>query len=106
MVHLHTFLISKVAGGEWSTACSGRFIPRKRTPDTHLVGGLRRKEGGGVTAGLQLWTAVKFLVPAGNQTPDHPVRSVVVTLSARWQTSNNSCDLYYGVGHFDSKQGQ
>ena len=106
-VHLHTFLISIVAPGGWPTACCDCFIPRKRTPDIHLVGSLRWRGGAGVvTAGLDLWTAVKFLVAAGNQTPDYPVRSAVVPLSARRQTSNNSCDLHYGVGHFDSKQGQ
>jgi hypothetical protein len=38
-VEIHTFLISALAGGEWSTSRAGRFIHGERTTGTHWIGG-------------------------------------------------------------------
>jgi hypothetical protein len=38
-VQIHIFLISALAGGEWSTSRPSRFTPGERTPGTHLIGG-------------------------------------------------------------------
>jgi hypothetical protein len=35
----HIFLTSALVGGEWSASCLGRFIPGKRAPGTHWIGG-------------------------------------------------------------------
>jgi hypothetical protein len=35
---MHT-LTSALDGGEWSISRPGRFIPRKRAPGTHWIGG-------------------------------------------------------------------
>jgi hypothetical protein len=32
-------LISVLYGSEWSASRPGRFIPKKRAPDTHCIGG-------------------------------------------------------------------
>jgi hypothetical protein len=38
-VSIHIFLTSAVAGGEWSTSSSGRFIPGERARGTYWIGG-------------------------------------------------------------------
>jgi hypothetical protein len=38
-VYIHIFLTSALAGGEWSTSCSGRFTPGEIDPGTHWIGG-------------------------------------------------------------------
>jgi hypothetical protein len=38
-VYIHIFLTSALAGGEWSASHPGRFIPGKRAPGTHWIGG-------------------------------------------------------------------
>jgi hypothetical protein len=35
---MHVFLISAVAGGEWSASLPGRFTPGERAPGTHWIG--------------------------------------------------------------------
>jgi hypothetical protein len=38
-VYIHIFLISALAGGEWSASHPGRFTPWERAPATHWIGG-------------------------------------------------------------------
>jgi hypothetical protein len=38
-VQIHIFLISALAGGEWSASCPGRFTPGETAPGTHWIGG-------------------------------------------------------------------
>jgi hypothetical protein len=38
-VKIHIFLISALAGGEWSASRPGCFTPGERTSDTHWIGG-------------------------------------------------------------------
>jgi hypothetical protein len=38
-VYIHIFLISALAGGEWSASPPGRFTPRESDPGTHWIGG-------------------------------------------------------------------
>jgi hypothetical protein len=35
---MHIFLISALAGGEWSASFPGRFTPGERAPGSHLIG--------------------------------------------------------------------
>jgi hypothetical protein len=37
---IHVFLTSVLVGGEWTASHTGRFIPGKRSPGTHWIGGL------------------------------------------------------------------
>jgi hypothetical protein len=37
-VYIHIFLISALAGGEWSASLTGRFIPGEKTASPHLIG--------------------------------------------------------------------
>jgi hypothetical protein len=38
-VKIHVFLISAIAGVEWSASRPGLFAPGERAPGTHLTGG-------------------------------------------------------------------
>jgi hypothetical protein len=38
-VYIHTFLISALAGCEWSASRPSRFTPGDRAPCTHWIGG-------------------------------------------------------------------
>jgi hypothetical protein len=38
-VQIHIFLISALAGCEWSASRPGRFTPGERSPGTHWIGG-------------------------------------------------------------------
>jgi hypothetical protein len=38
-VKIHIFLMSALAGGEWSASCPGHFTPRDTAPGTHQIGG-------------------------------------------------------------------
>jgi hypothetical protein len=38
-VQIHVFLTSALVGGEWSASRLGHFIPGKRAPGTHWIGG-------------------------------------------------------------------
>jgi hypothetical protein len=53
-------LTSALAGGEWSASRPGRFIPEKRAPRTHCIGGWV-----GPRAGLHVVEKRKFLTLQG-----------------------------------------
>jgi hypothetical protein len=38
-LHIHIFLTSALAGGEWSASRSGRFTRGERAPGNHWIGG-------------------------------------------------------------------
>jgi hypothetical protein len=38
-VHIHVFLTSALAGGEWSAPCSSCFIPGEAAPSIQRIGG-------------------------------------------------------------------
>jgi hypothetical protein len=59
-VQIHIFLISALAGGEWSASSSCRFIPRERARGAHLIGGWV-----GPWAGLDDLEKRKFLTLPG-----------------------------------------
>jgi hypothetical protein len=59
-VYSHIFLISALAGGEWSASRPGRFTPEERDPGTHWIGGWI-----GPRAGLDDMGNWKFLPPSG-----------------------------------------
>jgi hypothetical protein len=76
-------------GGYWSASRPRRFIPRKRVPATHWIGGWV-----GPTAGLDAVVKRKFPAPAGSRTPVHLSRSLPSTLG---RTSGISTGIFQPI---------
>jgi hypothetical protein len=68
------FLASALDAGEWSASRPGRFIPRKRGPGTHCIGGWV-----GPRAGLDavVQTEIRSPYRDSNLSPNQPVASAV-----------------------------
>jgi hypothetical protein len=61
-IYIHIFLTSKLAGGEWSASCPGRFIARERA-----LGPIGKKVGWTLGPDLRDVEKGKFLTLPGLQ---------------------------------------
>jgi hypothetical protein len=66
-------LTSALDGGEWSASRCGRFIPRRRAPGAHWLGGSVRPR-----AVLDTVSKGKIPSPSRDSNPDHPIVQPIV----------------------------